>query len=84
MPREHLPGWTIFWTIKQVSVNFKGLKSHKEHPRIKTELNQKLLIERYLKKRKIPKYFEINQHSSTQLKDERRNHKRNQKYVEPE
>lgn len=26
---EHLPRWTMFWAIKQISINLKGFKSTK-------------------------------------------------------
>ena len=29
--KEHLPKWSIYWTIKHVSTNSKGLKSYSEY-----------------------------------------------------
>lgn len=71
---EHLPKYTIFWPIKQVSMNFKGFKSYSSQT-IK-ELNRKSIMERYVEnpqifgqgnslvkeeiKREVGKYFLLN------------------------
>lgn len=50
---KYLPRQTIFWDIKQVSINLGGLKSLREFSQTKMELKQTLITERYM-----PKYLE--------------------------
>lgn len=54
MQKDHLPKQSIFWAMKQVSMNLKGLKSNEVCSETKMKLKEKSIRKTYLK---TPKYL---------------------------